>query len=129
MAQSYESFVQRLSGTKNWSELEKHRRKAVLGRYLVTPLIGVGLFLLGVCLILFGSDSDTIFSGFGAIVVSIPLAVVCYRLTHKNYSKEYKQLLMPQLVSDVIQSYADADASGATSVKCKYVQSKHVDGS
>jgi len=127
MIHEYESFVQRLSGTTDWEELERHRRKAVLGRFLVAPLIGFALLVLGVCLLLFGSNSDTTFSGLGAIVVSVPLAIFLYTLAHKNYSKEYKKLLMPQLVSDIIQSYTDADTSGNTSVQCKFKRSKHID--
>jgi hypothetical protein len=127
MINEYESFVQRLSGTKQWNELESHRKKAALGRYLIAPAIGVGLFLLGICLLLFSSDSETLFSGLGAIVVSIPMSIYLYRLAHKNYSAEYKKLIMPHLVSDIIKSYSDADYSGNTSVKCKFYQSKHVD--
>lgn len=143
MAHEYESFVQRLSGTQNWIELERHRRKAMLGRYLVMPSIGIGLALLGVCLFLFSIFSfdedtiftgltityeDTFFGGLGAIIVSVPLSIFLYKLTHKNYSKEYKKLLMPQLISDVIKSYSDVgDASDKTHVKCKYKQSEHID--
>ncbi len=124
MVLDYESYVQQLSGTKNWKELEKHRMKAILGRYLVAPLIGIGLVLLG--LVLLFSEP---FSGLSAIVISVPMTIILFRLAHKNYSKEYKRLIMPTLVTDIIKSYSEADASGKTSVKCRYKQSSHVNES
>ncbi|CAH0122622.1 MULTISPECIES: DUF3137 domain-containing protein [unclassified Paenibacillus] len=115
MIPDYENFIQQLSGTKEWAELEKHRKKALLGRYLIAPLLCGGLFLFGVY-----------FFNIGAVVVSVPFFIFMYRLAHKNYSKEYKKLIMPRLVTDMIKSFSNADAPGKTSVQCRYNQSKHV---
>lgn len=127
MILDYESFVQHLSGSKNWKVLERHRKKAVLVRYLLAPLIGVSLFVLGIGILLFDSESDMVESGFGAIFLSIPIAIFVYKLAHKHYSKEYKKLLVPQLVSDIIKSYSETDATGNTSVQCEFSHSEHID--
>jgi hypothetical protein len=115
MVHEYDTLVQRLSGTKEWNELEVFRKKGVIGRYLIAPLIGIALALGG---IYFGS--------FASIVLAVPIALFLYRLAHKNYSNEYKKLIMPRLVSDIIKSYSDDD-SGNTSVKCNYDASDLVD--
>lgn len=126
MIPAYESFVQELSGTEEWKELYKQRRKAIRGR-IVGWLLGFALLALGLLLIIFGSDGDTIFSGLGSMVMSVVMVVVSYKLTHKNYSEHYKQLVVPRLVSDVLKSFSPADDSDKNGSRCTFNHENCVD--
>src|SRR5690554_4276910 len=125
MIPTYDSFVQQLSVTEEWQELNKHRRIAIRRRILSWPL-GFAILIIGLLMIIFGSDGDTIFGGFGALVMSVVMVVIMYRLSHKYYSGYYKKLVVPQLVADVIKSSSSTDVKGKIKNYCKFNHEEHI---
>jgi hypothetical protein len=125
MIPTYDNLVQELSGTKEWHELNKYRKKSIRER-IIAWLIGFTLLLMGFALIIFGTDSDTISSGLGSLVMSVVMVVFLYRLTRKKYSLQFKRLLIPRLVTDIFENSSSTDDSGEQVARCKFNPEKHI---
>ena len=113
MVPEYEGFVRQLEGTDEWHELNR-QRKIAHWRRVLGWFVGLGLLILGFSLLIFGTDGDTITSGLGALVMSVVMVIIFYRLSHKHYSVYYKQMVVPPLVQQVLnQSKVEPDGAAA----------------
>ncbi|MEK5037092.1 DUF3137 domain-containing protein [Sporosarcina sp. FSL K6-3457] len=122
MIPKFDSLVQVLSGTKPWQQLNEQRLKSIRGR-IFGWFLGFALLLLGLSLLLFGE----ITSGFGALVMSVVMVIISYRITHKQYSEQYKKLVVPPLVSNIITHSIPLDTLDKKRNRCKFNHQGHID--
>lgn len=122
MIQNFDSFVQQLEHSEEWLELNRQRIKAhwrrVFGWFL-----GLALLILGFLILIFGE----VISGLGSLVMSVVMVIVFYRTSHKIYSSHYKQLVVPKLVKDLLQSFTDSNDSDAERSTCTFDHDDHID--
>jgi hypothetical protein len=120
------NFIEELKGSKDWIELNK-QRKTTYWRYVLSWLIGFGLFILGCGLLLFSTDEDLIMSGLGSIVMSFVMVIYLIRISRKLYSSNYKALVVPKIVTDAVQQFdSNTNSSSKKNNKCDYYADKHI---
>lgn len=126
MDSKFDVFIQELQNTDEWLKLDKER-KVTYWRYVLSWLLGFGLLILGIGLLLFGSDSETIESGLGSLVMSVVIIVFMIRLSRKLYSEQYKQIVVPKLLTQVLEQFdlKSEELSGKKN-KFKYYTKKHI---
>lgn len=126
MNSKFDDFIYQLQNSDEWLELNK-QRKLTYWRYALSWCIGIGLLLLGFGLLIFGSDSETIESGLGSLVMSVVIIIILVRMSHKLYSGQYKQIVVPKLLADVLEQFDNkTDPVSGKRNKFKYYRGKHI---
>lgn len=110
----YDSYMETIKSTKRWDELGSYRKKAERQR-IYAWFIGFGILIIGGIALLMGE----FFSALSAPVVAVCIVIFLYKKTHKDYSKKCKGVVVPKLLTDVINSYSVSGGKTVASYNAK----------
>lgn len=134
MLPSYEEIRQNISASEAWDQLLRHRNRSIVRRTWGW-VVGLAILAIGIACMygaVAGSEdvggTDEEFEGYFYLMLFGVLVVICspiyirqaVRKAHKQYSRHYKELIVPPLVSNMVKQASYPAEAGGGRFNCRF---------